>query len=101
MDSLILGRFPSALLAASGHSRRMETSAALQVVLHLDRGTANICGSLEDDRAVRRPFFGWLELSVLLDAVRAGRDPDGHGEQGPAIPGQQPSSAQSSIRAHT
>ncbi|HUZ19383.1 MAG TPA: hypothetical protein VMU75_02290 [Acidimicrobiales bacterium] len=53
----------------------MEPVPTLDVLLHLDRDTVAISGSLENDLGARRPFHGWLELSALLDDVRAAGSP--------------------------
>jgi hypothetical protein len=42
----------------------------VDVVLHLDSGRGPIQGSVEDVNGLQRPFYGWLDLSALLDATR-------------------------------
>jgi hypothetical protein len=52
----------------------VDRSDTLDVVLHLDDGTT-ISGAVEDAAGVEQPFYGWLELSALLDAMLQARPP--------------------------
>lgn len=62
----------------------MPPQLSVDVLLHLDAGDGTITGTLEDRHGVRRSFYGWLELSSVLDNVRSA-------PRGDIIPAQRPS----------
>jgi hypothetical protein len=55
-----------------------ERPSTTRVTLDLARTTDHITGSLDDGRGPRR-FYGWLELSALLDQVREATPPNDGG----------------------
>lgn len=60
----------------------MDSSAAVRVLLYLDRDTPGVSGWLEDGSGRARPFYGWLELSALLEDARAPGKRPGSGDDG-------------------
>jgi hypothetical protein len=47
-----------------------EAANATLVTLRLDVGTETITGTVATEQSAERRFWGWLELSEALDAVR-------------------------------
>jgi hypothetical protein len=41
-----------------------------QVTVRLDLATETISGTVADGQGSERPFWGWLELSAVLDQMR-------------------------------
>lgn len=48
----------------------MDIADSVPVTLHLDRDAPVIHGWASQPRGTAVEFFGWLELSALLDALR-------------------------------
>jgi hypothetical protein len=47
----------------------------VDLLLHLELARGPIQGSVEDVNGLRRPFYGWLGLSALLDDTCNGQVP--------------------------
>ncbi|SDP29494.1 hypothetical protein SAMN04515671_3601 [Nakamurella panacisegetis] len=49
----------------------MPLPTSLDVLLHLEAADGTIKGTLQEGSGYRWPFYGWLELSSILDNLRA------------------------------
>jgi hypothetical protein len=56
---------------------RAVTQPRVRLVVELDPGVEPIQGLLRDESGAEHGFAGWLELTALLDAAGAGREPAG------------------------
>jgi len=60
--------------AVAPDNRRM-TRVRIRVALELESGVEPITGILRPPVGDPQPFTGWLELTQLLEAIRASADP--------------------------